>query len=203
MKTIISLFTIMIIVNLYAAGGPAVTTANLKEAYKGESTASAKYAAYALQAKKDGFQQIAILFDAASKAESIHATNHKMVLVKMGEKIDVFTPDFTVKTTKENLEDAIRGESYEASQMYPQFVSTSRKESLAPASKSFAWAMDTEKKHLLMYTQALDALNAGKIQSLPVAYYVCPKCGNTYDKKPQGSCSFCATPSSKFMKFGK
>ena len=186
------------------AGGADKTIANLKAAFKGESTASAKYAAFAEQAKKEGLTQIASMFEATSKAEQIHATNHQTVLEKMGQKTDPVKPEFTVKTTKENLQDAITGETYEMTTMYPGFIATAKTEDATSASKSFRWAMDTEKKHQLMYQNALNALNAGKTETLSKVYWVCPKCGNTYDvAKPEASCSFCSTKNDKFIKFGK
>jgi rubrerythrin len=180
------------------------TIANLKAAYNGESTASAKYAAFAEQAKKEGLMQIATMFEATSKAELIHATNHKTVLEKMGQKADPVKPAFKVATTKENLQDAISGETYELTTMYPGFIATAQEENVAAAVKSFRWAMDTEKKHQVMYQNAINSLNGNKAGSLSNVYWVCPKCGNTYDSaKPEASCAFCSTKSDKYIKFGK
>lgn len=178
------------------------TIANLKDAFRGESTASAKYAAFAAQAKKDGFPQISLMFAATSKAEAIHADNHKKVLEKMGQKVDPFKPEFTVKSTKENLEDAIKGETYEMTTMYPGFIATAKAENASNAAKSMRWALDTEKKHQVMYQAALSALNEKRTNNLSKVYWVCPKCGNTYDEsKPEASCSFCSTSSEKYIKF--
>jgi rubrerythrin len=186
------------------AAGTDKTIENLKAAFKGESTASAKYAAFAVQAKKEGLLQLATMFEATSKAEQIHAANHQSVLEKMGQKTDPVKPDFKVKTTRENLQDAISGETYEMTTMYPGFIATAKAEDATSASKSFRWAMDTEKKHQVMYQNALNALNAGKTDALPKVYWVCPKCGNTYDvAKPEASCAFCSTKNEKFIKFGK
>jgi rubrerythrin len=187
------------------AGGAATTTIeNLHMAFKGETTASAKYAAFARQARTEGLVQIATMFEATSRAEQIHAANHQTVLEKMGQKVEPFKPEFKIKSTSENLQDAIQGESYEMTTMYPGFIATAKAEDAASASKSFRWAMDTEKKHQLMYQNALNALNAKKADTLPKVYWVCPKCGNTYDvAKPEASCAFCSTKSEKYIKFGK
>jgi len=186
------------------AGSTDKTLANLKAAFKGESTASAKYAAYAEQAKKDGFPQLAFMFSATSKAEAIHAANHKTVLEKMGQKVDPVKPEFTVKSTKENIEDALKGETYEITTMYPGFIATAKTEDVNDAVKSFRWAMDTEKKHQAIYQNALNALNSKTTDKLPMVYWVCPKCGNTFDVvTPEASCVFCSTSSSKYIKFGK
>ncbi|MCX6305154.1 MAG: ferritin-like domain-containing protein [Bacteroidetes bacterium] len=186
------------------AGGADKTIENLKAAFKGESTASAKYAAYARQARQEGQIQIAAMFEATSRAEQIHAANHQTVLVQMGQKADPVKPEFTLKTTPENLQDAISGETYEMTTMYPGFIATAKAEDAAGAAKSFRWAMETEKKHQVMYQNALNALNNKKTDTLPKVYWVCPKCGNTYDvAAPEASCSFCSTKKEKFIKFGK
>ncbi len=188
--------------NVSTLAGTEKTIENLKAAFKGESTASAKYAAYAEQAKKEGLMSIATMFSSTSKAEAIHAANHKTVLGKMGQTPDVVKPEFTVKTTKENLQDAINGENYEMTTMYPGFIATAKTDNANDAVKSFRWAMDTEKKHHLMYQAALDAINAGKTETLSKVYYVCPKCGNTYNTaKPEAECAFCSTKKEKFIKF--
>ncbi len=203
-KILLSIVSLILFAGTYSFAGNEKSIANLKEAFKGESTASAKYAAFALQAKKENLNQIATMFEATSKAEAIHAANHKSVLEKLGQTVEPIKPEFAVKTTKENLEDAIKGETYEINTMYPGFIATSKAEAVSGASKSFGWAMDTEKKHQAIYNNALDALKNNKVTSLPNVYWVCPKCGNTYDvTKPEASCSFCSTSSSKYLKFGK
>jgi rubrerythrin len=204
-KNLFFTFTFLFIIGLFTfAGTSDKTIANLKDAFKGESTASAKYAAFSEKAKAEGFTQIAVLFAATSKAEAIHAANHQKVLEKMGQKTDLIKPEFTVKSTKENLEDALKGESYEIATMYPGFIATAKTEEAKDAVKSFRWAMDTEKKHQVIYQNAITAIIAKTAASLPGIYWVCPKCGNTYDvAKPEGECGLCGTASSKYIKFGK
>jgi rubrerythrin len=204
-KTISIIFGLVFLPGLFSFAGAAdKTIENLKAAFKGESTASAKYAAYAQQAKKDGFIPIAIMFEATSKAEAIHAANHKAVLEKMGQKTDPVKPIFTVQTTMENLVDALKGESYEITTMYPGFIATAKSEDAKSAVKSFSWAMDTEKKHQTFYKNAIEALKAKKENTLAKVYWVCPKCGNTFDiASPTGECGFCGTASAKYIKFDK
>jgi len=188
----------------YGMGGNEKTITNLKAAYKGESTASAKYAAYAEQARKEGLVPIAIMFTATSKSEAIHASNHKGVLERLGQKVDAVKPEFVVKTTKENLEDAAKGESYEITTMYPGFLATAKEEDVTDGAKSMRWALNTEKNHLIFYNKALEALKTGKAGTLSKLYWVCPKCGNTFDvAKPGKECPLCGTASSKYIKFDK
>jgi rubrerythrin len=179
---------------------PVKTIENLKAGIIGETTASAKYAAFAQKAREEGNDTIAKLFDAASKAESIHANNHTKVLEELGEKMDAFTPEFEVKTTTENLQSAMEGENYEVTTMYPQFLAAAKTENVEKAIKSFSWAMDTEKKHHEFYGKALDALNANAEFTLSYEFAVCPVCGNTYEKaKLDEKCAFCQTGQDKFI----
>ena len=179
---------------------PVKTIENLKAGIKGETTASAKYNAFAQKAREEGNDTIAKLFDAASKSESIHATNHTKVLEELGEKMDAFTPEFEVKTTAENLQAAIDGESYEVATMYPQFIADAQAEKVEKAVKSFTWASDTEKKHQQFYTKALEALKLASEKTLSFEYAVCPVCGNTYEKASMDeNCAFCQTPKDKYI----
>jgi len=180
---------------------PVKTIENLKAGIKGETTASAKYAAFAEKARAEGLDTVAKLFDAASKAESIHAANHLKVLEGLGEKMEEFKPEFEVKTTAENLQAAIDGESYEVATMYPQFLADAKAEKVEKAVKSFTWAFDTEKKHQVLYQKALAAVQTNAENTLPFEYAVCPVCGNTYDKATiEEKCDFCGTSKDKFIK---
>ncbi|MFB6319006.1 rubrerythrin family protein [Saccharicrinis sp. FJH54] len=173
---------------------------DLQNAFKGETTASTKYASFADKAEKEGYDRIALLFRAASKAESIHAGNHKAVLEKMGADVPAVNPEFEVKSTKENLGDAISGESYEIATMYPDFIKDASAESASLAMISFNYAYQTEKKHKAMYEKALDALNAGSAGSLPDLYMVCTTCGNTYEGEAPARCGISMTPKERFVR---
>jgi rubrerythrin len=201
MKNIL-LFAFIIVIALTSCNQPkpVKTIDNLKAGVKGETTASAKYAAFAQKAREEGNANVAKLFDAASKAESIHAANHKKVLEELGEKMEDFTPEFEVKTSAENLQAAIDGETYEVNTMYPQFLADAKAEKVEKAGRSFTWAVDTEKKHQEFYTKALEALNTNAENTLPVEYAVCPVCGNTYDNaNVDEKCAFCQTGKEKFI----
>jgi rubrerythrin len=182
---------------------PVKTIENLKYAFNGESTASAKYAAFAEKAKAEGLDTVAVMFMATSKAEAIHADNHKKVLEKLGEKIE--GPEigkFEVMTTQENIADAIKGETGEIEAMYPGFIETANQEKASDAVKSFTWAIDTEKKHQAFYQKAYDALNAGGETTLADKWFVCPVCGNTFEGgNVSAECDFCLTPKDKFFVF--
>jgi len=186
---------------LYAGDGisSSATSVNLKDAYIGESTASAKYAAYAKKAQEEGFTKIALLFEAASKAESIHASNHKAVMKQSGVNVPDLNPEFDVKSTRENLQDAINGESYEITTMYPDFIKTANSESVGLAQISFNYAYQTEKKHKAMYEKALKALDEKNENTLPDMYMVCSTCGNTYEGEAPARCGISMTSKDRFL----
>jgi rubrerythrin len=173
---------------------------DLEAAADGEATASAKYAAFAAQAAKEGLPQIEALYMATSKAESIHLANHQKALREkniMGYKPKV--GHFEVKTTAENLKASIEGESYESATMYPNFIKDAKGEYEDTAVKSFQWAWAAEKNHAKLYAAALANINNPK--KLARVYYVCPTCGNVYDSKQSSDCEICKTPAYKFLKF--
>lgn len=176
------------------------TTENMQAAFKGETTASAKYAAYSKKAEQEGYLQIALLFKAASTAENIHANNHKAVLQESGVSIPVIKPEFTVKSTKENLQDAIAGETYEATTMYPEFLTAANEAGNQLAMISLNYAYKTEKKHKVFYEAALTALQNNTVKSLPTVFYVCLTCGNTYETTAPARCGISMTSGEKFIK---
>ena len=179
---------------------PNTTINNLNVGIAGEIASGVKYAAFASKAREEGLSKIAILFDALSRSEGVHAANHMDVLTSLGVKMDSVNPVFDVKTTKQNLELSIEGEDYESTTMYPDFIKTATLERVDNAVQSFKWAMNTETKHKAFYQMALRALNNHTLASLPSEYFVCPECGNTFvtgfkDKK----CPFCYTMGSQFI----
>lgn len=176
------------------------TIKNMQTAYKGEKTATAKYEAFAIKAEEDGYHNIAILYNAVSAAENIHANNHKAVIEDSGSRVPVISPEFTVKSTKENLFDDINGEAYEAKTMYPNFLKTAEIAENQIAHLSLSYAMKTELKHKIFFEQALDDIINKNLNNLPTVYYVCPACGNTYTKAPK-HCDFSLTDSEKFIIF--
>jgi rubrerythrin len=177
----------------------AKTIENMQAAFKGETTASAKCAAYSKKAEQEGYHEIALLFKAASVAENIHANNHKAVLQESGNTVPVIKPEFTVNSTKENLDDAIKGETYEATTMYPEFLTVANDANDQLAMISLTYAYKTEKKHRVMYENALVALQKNTVKTLPATFYVCATCGNTYETKAPARCGISMTSREKFI----
>jgi len=176
------------------------TIANLQAAFKGESNATARYAAFSKKAVEEGHKEIAMLFKAASNSEKIHAANHKAVLEEMGIATEPVVLDVTVKTTRENLEAAIKGESYEVAEMYPTFLKIANAADNQLALVSFNYAYKTEKKHKAFYEKALAALDSNTDKTLPTTYFICPTCGNTYETSAPKRCGISMTSGAKFIK---
>ena len=159
------------------------TIDNLKDAFSGESMANRKYLAFAVKADKDGYKQIAKLFRAAAAAETVHAHNHLDIL---GE----------IKSTNENLQEAIKGETFEFEEMYPGYIKEANEEENTKAAWSFDVANKVEKVHADLYQKALDNMDNNE----DVDYYVCQVCGNTVENEAPDVCPICGAPKSKFEK---
>ncbi len=156
----------------------------LKEAFAGESQANRKYLAFAARAEEEGFPQVARLFRAASEAETIHAHNHLRALKG-------------IRSTKENLEEAIAGETHEFKTMYPEMIETAKKEGNKEAERTFHFANEVEKIHAKLYQNLLENLGKGQ-ENFP--YYVCPVCGYTAEKEAPANCPVCGLKGEKFKK---
>lgn len=152
----------------------AKTIENMQAAYKGEKTATAKYEAYSKKAEEEGYHNIALLYNAVSAAENIHAINHKAVIEDAGANVSLITPEYKVKTTKENLRDDIEGEAFEAKSMYPDFLKTAETANNQIAFLSLTYAIKTGQKHKFFFEQALGDINSNTLKSLPSTYFVCP-----------------------------
>lgn len=175
------------------------TIQNLKDAATGETTASAKYAEFAKVAKEEGYLSVSKMFEATSKSESVHAANHLKVLEGLGVTFEAKADSFAVGTTLENLAAALEGETYEVETMYPGFIKQAETDKEDKAVQSFNYAIDTEKKHMKLYQSAIDAINADKEKTMAAEYYVCPKCGFTYDKNDvKENCELCGTSKEKY-----
>jgi rubrerythrin len=159
---------------------------NLRDAFAGESQANRRYLAFAKKAEQEGYPQAARLFRAAAEAETVHAHNHLRI---MGG----------IKSTQENLQEAIGGETFEYKEMYPGYINTAAAEGNKEAGWSFNVANKVEEIHAGLYRKAADALKAGK--DVPkVDYYVCRVCGNTVEGSPPDKCPICGAPKTAFNK---
>jgi len=159
------------------------TAQNLQDAFAGESQANRKYLAFAQQAEKEGYKQVAKLFRAAAEAETVHAHSHLRTMKGVGK-------------TADNLKTAVAGETHEFKKMYPEFIEAAKKEGNKDAERSFTYANAVEKIHAGLYQKAMD--NLGKNED--VDYYICSVCGMTVEKEAPDKCPVCSALKKAFFK---
>jgi rubrerythrin len=164
-----------------------MTKANLEAAFAGESQAHMKYKAFAEKARVEGFPNLSRLFDAISYAESVHAISHLRTLAGIG-------------ASTENLDTAIGGETYEVDEMYPAFRAVAELQDEKPAIRSMTYALEAEKLHAALYTNAKQTLQTGKDIAVD-NIHICQVCGYTgYGAAPE-VCPVCQAKKDKFRNF--
>lgn len=161
------------------------TEKNLMDAFAGESQANRKYLAFSKKAEQDGYKRAAKMFRAAAAAETVHAHNH---LRELGG----------IKSTRDNLLEAINGESYEFQQMYPKMITDARDEGRQGALKSFEYANAVEKIHAALYKQVLSSLEQDKGRD--TEFYICQVCGYTVEGEAPDECPVCKSKKQAFTR---
>lgn len=177
----------------------AVHVKNMQTAYKDAVNASAKYEAFSEKAEDEGHHQVAMMFNVLSRAKIIHADNHQAALEESRQTVPDIKPKFEVRSTQENLKDAIGEENNRINAMYPKFISDADKAGDHTSLKSLNYAHKTTLKHADYLNRALAALENGNGQSLPTEYFVCATCGHIYDAEAPESCKVCGTNSEDFI----
>lgn len=161
------------------------STDNLKEAFAGESQANRSYASYADQAAKDGLPGVAKLFRAVAAAEAIHAAAHLRALGG-------------IKSTADNLLEAMGGEKHEFTEMYPPMVATAEAEGNKRAARTLRYAMEVEKVHYDLFGAALDKVKAGADLG-DVSVKICPNCGHTVVGDAPETCPVCGAHAEHYL----
>lgn len=172
------------------------TLDNLNTAFQGESNAAHRYEAFANQADTEGYAMAARLFRAAARAETIHKENHKQAILALGGKIKDFKLDeVKLGTTAQNLQAAIKGESYERDTMYPDFLKQAKTDGAKEATRTLLYAQKAEAEHAKLYQATLDNLEQKK--DAPI--YVCKVCGYTTTTLPERNCPSCRESASEYV----
>lgn len=160
----------------------------LSSAFAGESMAHMKYLVFAEIAEKEGFPNIARLFRAIAYAEFVHAKNHLNALGK-------------VSGTAQNLDVAYQGESFEIDEMYPAYKAVAELQEEKQALRSINYALEAEKIHKAMYSEAKESVEKRKEDIKIGDIYICPVCGYTVEGEAPERCPVCNVPKEKFVKF--
>ena len=179
-----------------------ITVQNLLAAFEGESNAHARYTAFAVKADEEELHGAASLFRAAARAEQIHAANHSRVLHQLGSRSECEIHPVEVKNTLDNLKAALNGEKHEIDTMYPGFLEEATEHKNLAAIRTFTGALEAEKTHARLYSEAIALLAAGKKDSWIAEardFYVCPVCGYTSETEEEHErCPVCNCPWEKF-----
>ncbi len=165
------------------------TEANLLAAFAGESQARNKYSYYASQAKKDGYVQIAAIFEETANNEKEHA--------KIWFKL---LHDGAIPTTTVNLEDAAAGENYEWTEMYAEFAKVAKEEGFDRIAYLFEAVGKIEKEHEERYRKLLANVEGGLVFSRDGdMIWQCSNCGHIHvGKQAPKLCPVCAHPEAYF-----
>ena len=165
------------------------TEANLMTAFAGESQARNKYTYYASKAKKDGYVQIAAIFEETANNEKEHAKMwFKLLHGGIGDTVD-------------NLKDAAAGENYEWTDMYAGFAKTAREEGFDHIADLFEGVAKIEKEHEERYLKLVKNLEDGLVFSRDgYVIWQCANCGHiVIGKKAPEVCPVCAHPQAYFQ----
>ena len=166
------------------------TEQNLMTAFAGESQARNKYTYYASVAKKEGYEQIAAIFEETANNEKEHA---KMWFKELH--------DGKVPDTITNLNDAANGENGEWTDMYASFAQTAKEEGFDRLAYLFEGVAAIEKEHEERYRKLLDNIETGKVfKRENSVVWICRNCGHVHigEKAPE-VCPICAHPQSYFQ----
>lgn len=163
------------------------TEKNLMTAFSGESQARNKYTFYASKARKDGYEQIAEIFEQTANNEKEHAKLWFKAL-NNGD----------IPSTFDNLKDAANGENYEWTQMYKSFAEVAKEEGFNDISKLFEMVADIEKHHEERYLKLVDNIEDDKVfHKGEEVIWICRNCGHVYyGKDALKVCPVCKHPES-------
>ncbi len=169
------------------------TEKNLMEAFKGESQARNKYDYYASRARKDGYEQIAEIFEETAKNEKEHA--------KLWFK---YLHEGSIPETKTNLKDAANGENYEWTTMYEEFAKTAKEEGFDELAYLFDAVGKIEKEHEERYLRLLKNIEDDRVfKKDDEKMWICRNCGHVYfGNEALDICPVCKHPQS-FMEVRK
>lgn len=173
----------------------------LRSAYGGESMAHMRYLTWGSLAEKEGFPNIGRLFTAIAYAEQVHAENHFRELKDLKSDHTVAAgAAFGIGTLIENLQGAINGELHEIEQMYPVYLQTAHFQNEKGAQRSFHYALEAEKIHAKLFTDAQNAVKAGN--DLPLkSINICPFCGHTVLDNVPDNCPVCGAKKELYKSF--
>lgn len=181
------------------------TEKNLLTAFAGESQARNRYTYFASAAKKEGYVQIADIFEETANQEKEHAKRFFKFLEGGEVEVAAAFPAGVVGTTLENLKAAAEGENYEYSSMYPGFAKVAREEGFEAVAVVFEKISVAEKQHEKRFKDLAANIEAGRVFKRDAGtVWRCRNCGYLHEgeEAPQ-MCPACAHPQAHFELLGE
>jgi rubrerythrin len=176
------------------------TEKNLLTAFAGESQARNRYTYFASKAKKDGYEQIAAIFEETANQEKEHAERLFKFLEGGEAQVAASFPAGVIGSTSENLKGSAAGENYETTEMYPGFARVADEEAFAEIAAVFRSIAVAEARHRDRYLALDKNIARGKVfkREEPVRW-VCRNCGYVHESlEPPQVCPACAHPQSYY-----
>ncbi len=176
------------------------TEQNLLKSFAGESQARMRYDYFSKQAKKEGLEQIAAIFEETSLNEKEHAKRFFKFLEGGGVEITAMYPAGKIGTTLENLKAAAEGENEEWTSLYPGFADVAEEEGFKEIAAAYRMIAKVEKAHEARYNALYTNLEAGKVfEREGTVIWKCRNCGYLHEgPKAPLKCPACLHPQSYF-----
>ena len=176
------------------------TEQNLLKSFAGESQARMRYNYFAKQAKKEGLEQIAAIFEETALNEKEHAKRFFKFLEGGMVEITAAYPAGIIGTTMENLKAAAEGENEEWTELYPEFARVAEEEGFKTVAAAFKMIAEVEKAHEERYLKLHKNLDDGMVfEREGVIVWKCRNCGYLHEgKKAPKTCPACLHPQSYF-----
>jgi rubrerythrin len=181
------------------------TEKNILTAFAGESQARNRYTYFVGQAKKEGYMQIAAIFEETANQEKEHAKRLFKLLEGGEREISASFPAGVIGTTLENLKAGAAGEHYEYTEMYPGFAETAKKEGFDDIAAIFQAIAVAEKQHEKRYNDLAANIDVGRVfKKTEKVVWRCRNCGYLHEgNEAPGTCPACAHPQAHFELLGE
>jgi len=176
------------------------TEKNLLTAFAGESQARNRYTYFASQARKEGYEHIAAVFQETADNEKEHAKRFFKLLEGGAVEIIAAFPAGVIGSTAENLKGAAEGEQHEHTAMYPEFAAAAKEEGFPEIAAAFRAIALVEKRHEMRYRKLLQDVEQGTVfKKEKVVRWKCRNCGYVHEgKTPPPKCPACEHPQAFF-----
>ncbi len=178
----------------------------LQQAYRAEMIAHNHYLGYTVRAVKEGFPNIAYLFQSFAVSEKIHAVNYARILSTLEEATSIIPAGIDVKSTRDNLKRASQKELEKIERTYPDFLQELEAEACDEAIVNCMYSWKSHRQHeqkvreIRRYSGMFFGSVASKIEGMHLDFHVCGECGSTIDVQPAAPCEICNKSKSHYSR---